>query len=158
MRRTPLFQELLFTMVNSSNPHNYGKDLRYKYRFGVLQEVGQASKCRGCMGFCLQGTVIIRGPSVVWSPATLREMISPRVESLPAKSQDHRVFMRPQGLSQATPKVESGNEPRTETCCWSTLKNPFACFLRRQVILALARQTNTSPSIVLPSFQTPDPL
>ncbi|CAM9646625.1 unnamed protein product [Ectocarpus sp. 4 AP-2014] len=33
MRRTPLFQELLFTMINSSNPHNYGKDLRYKYRF-----------------------------------------------------------------------------------------------------------------------------
>lgn len=40
MRRTPMFQELLFTMVNSSNPHNYGKDLRYKYRFAVLNEVG----------------------------------------------------------------------------------------------------------------------
>ncbi len=39
MRRTPLFQELLFTMVNSSNPHNYGKDLRYRYRFGVINEV-----------------------------------------------------------------------------------------------------------------------
>ncbi|CAM9438741.1 unnamed protein product [Ectocarpus fasciculatus] len=38
MRRTPLFQELLFTMINSSNPHNYGKDLRYKYRFAVLKE------------------------------------------------------------------------------------------------------------------------
>lgn len=44
MRRTPLFQELLFTMVNSSNPHNYGKDLRYKYRFAVLKEVGQAEQ------------------------------------------------------------------------------------------------------------------
>lgn len=40
MRRTPLFQELLFTMINSSNPHNYGKDLRYKYRFAVRKEVG----------------------------------------------------------------------------------------------------------------------
>ncbi|CAM9090882.1 unnamed protein product, partial [Scytosiphon promiscuus] len=38
MRRTPLFQELLFTMVNSSNPHKYGKDLRYKYRFAVPNE------------------------------------------------------------------------------------------------------------------------
>lgn len=28
-------------MVNSSNPHNYGKDLRYKYRFAVLNKVGR---------------------------------------------------------------------------------------------------------------------
>ncbi|CAN0229927.1 unnamed protein product [Laminaria digitata] len=38
MRRTPLFQEVLFTMINSSNPHNYGKDLRYRYRLGVMTE------------------------------------------------------------------------------------------------------------------------
>ncbi|CAM9849960.1 unnamed protein product [Pylaiella littoralis] len=38
MRRTPLFQELLFTMVNSSNPHNYGKNVGYKYRFAVFNE------------------------------------------------------------------------------------------------------------------------
>lgn len=46
MRRTPLFQELLFTMVNSSNPHNYGKDLRYKYRFAVLNEVRELNVVR----------------------------------------------------------------------------------------------------------------
>lgn len=45
MRRTPLFQELLFTMVNSSNPHNYGKELRYKYRFAVFKEVSVPSTC-----------------------------------------------------------------------------------------------------------------
>lgn len=39
MRRTPLFQELLFAMVNSPNPHEYGKDQRFKYRFGVFAEV-----------------------------------------------------------------------------------------------------------------------
>lgn len=42
MRRTPLFQELHFTIINSKNPHNYGKDLRYKYRFGVFDEVSTA--------------------------------------------------------------------------------------------------------------------
>lgn len=41
MRRTPLFQELLFVMVNSPNPHEYGKDQRFKYRFGVFDEVSR---------------------------------------------------------------------------------------------------------------------
>lgn len=36
MRRTPLFQELLYTMVNSPNPHGYGKEKRFKYRFGFF--------------------------------------------------------------------------------------------------------------------------
>lgn len=39
MRRTPLFQELHFMMVNSPNPHNYGKEWRYKYRFGIFKQV-----------------------------------------------------------------------------------------------------------------------
>ncbi|CAM9478044.1 unnamed protein product [Choristocarpus tenellus] len=38
MRRTSLFQEVIFTMISSPNPHKYGKEDMYKYRFGFFKE------------------------------------------------------------------------------------------------------------------------
>ncbi|CAM9288509.1 unnamed protein product [Discosporangium mesarthrocarpum] len=40
MRRTSFFQELLHVMTSSPNPHQYGKDTKFHYRFGVFEEGG----------------------------------------------------------------------------------------------------------------------
>ncbi len=39
-RRTPIFQDLIYTMETSANPHDYSRNDRLHYRFGFIEGVG----------------------------------------------------------------------------------------------------------------------
>ncbi|CAM9375933.1 unnamed protein product [Chrysoparadoxa australica] len=116
LRRTPFYQELLFLMQHAPNPHGYGKDRRYQYRFGVYNENGggdlnlisKESEQQGmrvvdfCENLARQDMVII--PATQISPSG---ELTPVVEEMATEvSSSTSTLAEPSGAANERPEAD----------------------------------------------------